>query len=116
VSNLTLNGDKLLEVAAALNNPHRLRIIALLIDGGKYTSQLARDVGISRPLLVMHINRLEAAGLVSSTLELSDDGKAVRYYSLEPFEIHLNPAIIAKAAKTLTDDGDQGDGPKTDNK
>jgi len=37
---------------SALDNPHRLRIIAALTSGGRnYVSQLAREIGISRPLL-----------------------------------------------------------------
>jgi DNA-binding transcriptional ArsR family regulator len=57
----------LLPVLEALANPHRLRIIAVLkTDGRNYVSQLARDVGISRPLLHLHLAKLEAAGLVTS--------------------------------------------------
>lgn len=98
------DGKRLLQIMAALDNPHRLRIIAQLTNGRTYVSQLARDVGISRPLLIMHLQRLESAGLVSSTLELSQEGKAVRYYSVEPFELHLTPTLIADAVRTLKHD------------
>ena len=55
---------------AALANPHRLRIVAALTaDGRNYVSQLAREVGISRPLLHLHLQKLEEAGLVTSKLE-----------------------------------------------
>ena len=68
-------GDQLLAVLAALANPHRLRIVAALQTGGRnYVSQLARDIGLSRPLLHLHLQKLEEAGLVTSRLELSDDG------------------------------------------
>ena len=57
---------------AALANPHRLRIIAALAAGGRnYVSRLAREIGISRPLLHLHLQKLEDAGLVTSQLELS---------------------------------------------
>src|SRR5690606_32267529 len=102
-----LGGDELLRLLAALSNPHRLRILARLTEKRSYVSQLARDVGISRPLLIMHLKRLEEAGLVSSTLELSPDGKAVRYYAVEPFELALNPGVIAEAARTLTNNDDR---------
>lgn len=65
-------------------------------------SQLARDVGISRPLLHMHLRRLEAAGLVIGRLELSSDGKAMKYFEVAPFSIRLDPARLARAAETLT--------------
>lgn len=88
---------------SALANPHRLRIIAALSLGGRnYVSQLAREIGISRPLLHLHLQKLEAAGLVTSQLELSRDGKALNYYDAVAFDLALTPAAIAEAAKTLT--------------
>jgi len=96
-------GDRLALVLAALSNPHRLRIIAKLkSDGRNYISQLARDVGISRPLLHLHLQKLEDAGLVTSKLELSDDGKALNYFEVTNFNFQLTPETITLSAKTLT--------------
>ncbi|MCO5223133.1 MAG: helix-turn-helix domain-containing protein [Thermomicrobiales bacterium] len=86
----------LLDALAALSNPHRLRIVAALGSGRNYVSQLARDLGISRPLLHLHLQKLEAAGLIRGTLELSDDGKAMRFYELEPFALTVTPETIAR--------------------
>ncbi len=100
---MTPSGDQLLSMLAALANPHRLRIVAALTaDGRNYVSQLAREVGISRPLLHLHLQKLEEAGLVTSKLELSDDGKALNYFEVVKFDFELTPAAIVKAAKTLT--------------
>ena len=100
---LPVSGDQLLAALAALANPHRLRIVAALTsDGRNYVSQLAREVGISRPLLHLHLNRLEQVGLVTSKLELSRDGKALNYFEVADFDFELNPAAIVKAAKSLT--------------
>lgn len=96
-------GDELLEALAALANPHRLRIVAALAGGREYVSRLAREIGMSRPLLHMHLRRLEAAGLVSGTLELSEEGKAMKYYEVTPFAITVSPAAIAAAAESLSD-------------
>lgn len=87
---------------AALANPHRLRIVAVLSGGRKYVSQLAREIGMSRPLLHMHLQRLEGAGLVVGTLELSEEGKAMKYFETTPFAITITPELIASAVKTLT--------------
>lgn len=93
----------MLAVLAALANPHRLRIVATLASGGRnYVSQLAREIGISRPLLHLHLQKLEAAGLVTSQLELSDDGKALNYFDVTGFGLELTPATIAEAAQSLT--------------
>ncbi|MBP7651592.1 MAG: helix-turn-helix transcriptional regulator, partial [Phenylobacterium sp.] len=54
--NLPTSGDLLLTQLSALANPHRLRIVAALHGGGRrYVSQLAREIGISRPLLHLHL-------------------------------------------------------------
>lgn len=95
-------GDRLVEVMAALANPLRLRVVAALVPGRDYVSHLARSIGISRPLLHMHLQRLEDAGLVVGSLELSDDGKAMKYFELVPFDLHLSPEVVAEAATTLT--------------
>lgn len=88
---------------AALANPHRLRILALLQSGGRnYVSQLAREIGISRPLLHLHLQKLEGAGLVSSRLELSQDGKALNYFEVTDFAVEITPTNIAEAVKSLT--------------
>jgi predicted transcriptional regulator len=98
------SGERLLAMLAALANPHRLRIIAALSSNGRtYVSQLAREIGISRPLLHLHLQKLETAGLVSSKLELSSDGKALNYFEVAKFVIELTPAIIAKAVVSLPD-------------
>lgn len=99
----TPTGDELLRVLAALGNPHRMRIVAALAEGRNYVSRLAREIGMSRPLLHMHLQRLEAAGLVVGSLELSDSGKAMKYFEVSPFAYALTPQVVAEAARTLTD-------------
>lgn len=95
-------GDALVAIMAALANPLRLRIVATLATSRDYVSHLAREIGVSRPLLHMHLQRLEAAGLISGTLELSEDGKAMKYYQVTDFDLHLTAATLADAARTLT--------------
>ncbi len=95
-------GDELLALFEALSNPHRLRIISILTLGRQYVSQLAREAGMSRALLYMHIQKLEKAGIIKSEMELSDDGKAMKYYELVPFYFQITPELIKEASKTLT--------------
>jgi DNA-binding transcriptional ArsR family regulator len=100
---LEVSGDRYLAILAALANPHRLRIMAALTTNGRnYVSQLARDVGISRPLLHLHLQKLEEAGLVASQLELSRDGKALNYFEVVDFKIPLTPSSIVEAVRSLT--------------
>lgn len=96
------SGDELLQVLSALDNPHRLRILASLSKGRNYVSQLAREIGLSRPLLHIHLKRLEAAGLIAGSLELSEDGKAMKYYEVIPFSLSLTPELITELAKSIS--------------
>jgi predicted transcriptional regulator len=102
-------GDELVEMLAALSNPIRLRIVARLATGRDYVSQLAREIGVSRPLCHMHLQRLEAAGLIVGKLELSEDGKAMKFYEVADFDLHLTASALTEAAETLTrSDPEQG--------
>ena len=97
------SGDELLRALAALANPHRLRIVAALAAERNYVSRLAREMRMSRPLLHLHLQKLEAAGLVQGTLELSEDGKAMKYFAVTAFAFSLTPEGIRQAVRTLSD-------------
>jgi predicted transcriptional regulator len=97
-----VTGDELLRILATLANPHRLRVLAALTRERNYVSALARELGISRALLQVHLRKLEAAGLVRAQLELSEDGKAMKFYEIEPFAVELSPESVADAVQTLT--------------
>nr|WP_274598923.1 winged helix-turn-helix domain-containing protein [Streptomyces albus] len=101
----------MLRVLAALGNPHRMRIVAALAGGRNYVSRLAREIGMSRPLLHMHLQRLEAAGLVVGSLELSDSGKAMKFFEVSPFAYALTPQVVAEAARTLSEPEARGGAP-----
>ncbi|TQS74233.1 winged helix-turn-helix transcriptional regulator [Ornithinibacillus gellani] len=96
------NGDELLRILEALSNPYRLKIISILHQERQYVSQLARSLGISRPLLYLHLQRLEEANLIKGDYEVSDKGKTMKYFELNPFFIELNPQFITELADSLT--------------
>jgi predicted transcriptional regulator len=97
-----LTGDELVLVLATLANPHRLRVVAALARRRTYVSALARELGISRALLQMHLKKLELAGLVTATLEFSEDGKSMKFYEVTQFAVTLTPAAVEQAERTLT--------------
>jgi len=101
-----MTGDGLLRVLATLANPHRLRVVAALAADRNYVSRLARDLGISRALLQVHLRKLETAGLVSADIEVSEDGKAMKFYEVTPFALHLTPETITIAARSLGADSE----------
>jgi DNA-binding transcriptional ArsR family regulator len=89
--------ERLPLIVAALDHPQRLAIVVALSSGRQYVSALARALGISRPLLYLHLDRLEKAGLVGGSLELGPDGKAMKWYELRPFDLHLTPETVVAA-------------------
>ena len=57
---------------------------------------------MNRPLLYMHLQKLEAAGLVTGELVTARDGSSVKYVEAVPFALALDLDAIALAARTLT--------------
>jgi DNA-binding transcriptional ArsR family regulator len=92
-----MTSEELLAVLAAVGHAQRLRVIVELSEGRMYVSELARRLKVSRPLLYMHLERLEKAGIVVGNLELSEDGKALKYFELAPFDLQLNVDTILAA-------------------
>jgi DNA-binding transcriptional ArsR family regulator len=111
---IVLTEEQLLAVLTAVANPQRLRVIAELTGGRIHVSELARRLGMSRPLLYMHLDKLEKAGLVAGQLELSGDGKAMKYFELAPFEVRLTADTIAAALAASAADGTGPDGSAAD--
>ena len=99
-----LTGTQLLAMFGAVGHVQRLRVLAELQEGRVHVSELARRLGLSRPLLYMHLDRLEKAGLVAGSLELSDEGRAMKYFELVPFDLHITIDVIADAVRAGFDD------------
>ena len=83
-----------INVFDALSHPVRIKIIGILAEGRQYVSELARLVNISRPLLYMHLKKLETARLVTSAMKISESGKAMKYYALEDFELQITKELL----------------------
>src|SRR5215468_1332814 len=101
--NEMLTSGELLATLTAIAHPLRLRIISELAGGRVHVSELARRLDMSRPLLYMHLDRLEKAGLVTGQLEPSADGKAMKYFEPVPFEMRITAETVVRAL--AEDDG-----------
>ena len=89
--------EEYLKLFDALSNPIRLRILGIL----------SRMLNISRPLLYMHLRKLEEAGLVEGLAEISASGKANKFYQCTPFRIRLDLEQVAELAGTIPEDAAQ---------
>ena len=94
-----MNAEELSSQLAAIASPQRMRIVAMLVGERLHVSELARRVGMSRALLYMHLAKLEEAGFVTGHLELSEDGKALKFFETVPFTITITPAVIVAAVE-----------------
>lgn len=86
-----MDKKKLAEILNALGNEHSLKIIGILADGERYVSELAKEVGISRPLLYLHLKKLENVGLVESEIRHFDEPPYTKkFYKAKDFELTLS--------------------------
>jgi len=89
--------NELAKTLDALGHPLRLKIIALLAGGEMYLNEIANKLCVNRALAKVHLKKLERAGIVKSRIELVEgEAKALRYYKLQQFEIHVSPQILRK--------------------
>lgn len=88
----------------ALSNPIRIKILGVLLGKRIYVSELARVLNISRPLLYLHLKKLEAARLIEGEMEISNDGKATKYYSVTDFFFKIDPNLIRELSEHIVID------------
>jgi ArsR family transcriptional regulator len=88
----------------ALSHPMRMKIILLLVKEKKdmYLNEIANSLEINRALAKIHLKKLEDAGIVKSWVVLvRGEARALRYYRLLDFDIHVNPELLEKEVKTF---------------
>ncbi len=91
------NIEELAKRLDALGHPLRLKMVALLAGGQMYLSEIAGRLGVSRALAKIHLRKMEKTGLVKSKVVLVEgEARALRYYELQDFNIHLTPRSIAE--------------------
>ncbi|HEY9207272.1 MAG TPA: metalloregulator ArsR/SmtB family transcription factor [Candidatus Methanoperedens sp.] len=91
---------RLTEILDALGNEHSLKIMSVLADGECYVSELAKSVGISRPLLYLHLKKLENAGLVEGEIRHYEEPPySKKFYKAKNFELILSLSKIKEIVK-----------------
>ena len=94
-----LSIEQLAATLQAVGSVQRLHILASLADEPLHMSELARTVQMSRALLYMHVAKLEAAGFITTRLELSASGTALKFVLLQPFSLTIDIATILAAVE-----------------
>ncbi|MDO8724964.1 MAG: ArsR family transcriptional regulator [Candidatus Methanoperedens sp.] len=95
-----MDKDSLVLVLDALGNEHSLKVMAILASGECFVSELAKMVGISRPLLYLHLKKLESAGLVESEIRhFEEPPYTKKFYKAKNFELKLSLNSIKEIVK-----------------
>ena len=104
-STADINKPQSLEVLAKiltiLGNETRLKVIAALQDGKMFIQELSQSLGVSYPLLHLHLKNLESNGIVKSEYSVGTDKTrryVKRYFELVDFRIEVSNELIAKIA------------------
>jgi len=84
----------MVRVLKVLSVELRLQILVLLSERPRYAYELARELGISYPLVHLHLRALERAGLIVSEYEVAEGGKLRRYYRVRDFRIEISPESL----------------------
>jgi len=79
----------------------RIKVMGILSQKRRYVSELAKIMNMSRPLLYMHLKKLEEASIVTSSYEISETGKSMKYYEIRKFSVHLTPELLREISKVI---------------
>lgn len=90
----------------ALSHPIRIKIIGVLAIERQYVSELARIVNVSRPLLYMHLKKLEEARIIKGSMEISESGKATKYFMLERIDIRITSELLENISQRIVIEGE----------
>ncbi len=86
----------------AFSHPIRLKILALCAVKRRSNRELREILGISKPLLILHLKELTKRGLLTVETEIDEDRLIVRkFYKISNFEICLNKDFFKKLGSRL---------------
>jgi DNA-binding transcriptional ArsR family regulator len=97
-----MSEEELASKLKALAHPIRLRIVTLLAseEEDMYLNEIAKKLKINRALAKIHLKKLRKSNIVKSRVVLVEgEARALRYYSLQDFDIHVSPEILKKEVK-----------------
>ena len=95
-----MDKETLVRILDALGNEHSLKIMSILARGECFVSELAKMVGISRPLLYLHLKKLENAGIVESEIRhFEEPPYTKKFYRAKDFELILSLNRIKEIVK-----------------
>lgn len=87
--------ERLRDQLRVLSKRHSMEIIGALLDGPRYISQIAEEMGVPYTTAQQRVAALKRAGLIEVANKVDEASKrAVREARLVNFRIELSPRII----------------------
>ena len=87
--------ERIRDQLRVLSKRHSMEIIGALLEGARYISQIAAEMGIPYTTAQQRVAELERAGLIEVVNKVDETSKrAVRETRLVNFRIELSPRII----------------------
>ena len=99
-----MNAEQLSTWLTAIASPQRMRILSTIASAPLHVSEIARRVEMSRALLYMHLAKLEEAGFVTGHHELTEDGKALKFFTAVQFSSTIDLATLVAAVAASSRD------------
>jgi transcriptional regulator, ArsR family len=82
-----------------LANPVRLRMLALIAVKPRYAYELAKLLGLSYPLVHLHLTALEKAGFVEG--DYVSGPRTRKVYRLRDFQLVISRELLRKLGEKL---------------
>lgn len=82
-----------------LANPVRLRMLALIARRPRHAYELAKALGLSYPLVHMHLRALERVGLIEGAYV--EEARVKRVYRLRDFRLVVDGEALRRLGESL---------------
>jgi len=91
--------ERMVKTLRVIANPMRLRMLALIAVRPRHAYELSKLLGLSYPLVHMHLRALEKAGLVEGAYV--EEARVKRVYRLKDFQLVLDGENLRKLGEKL---------------
>ena len=98
---ITTEDEKIKSVGELLSSDSSRTILKLLFEDSMTANQIAQKTGISLPLVIYHLKKMQDMGIVKIT-NIGKNVKAqdMKYYTTTKFAIVILPSSLSEKAKT----------------
>ncbi len=95
--------SKTASMLKALSNPIRLKILALCLKKERSSRELRDILGVSKPLLIVHLKQLVKKGFLEYRVEFDQERMIIRKYyrTRRGFKVCVDESILEKILREI---------------